>query len=294
MPTVGDDEVLVRVHAAGVDPGVLVWLYGKPAMARPASGHLPAAATGARPGPRRPRRGGRQRGDAAAGRRRGLGRGDARGVRRVRRGRRGAAGAQAGRPDLRAGGRRTHLRDHRAAGAGQGRRRGRHPGARQRRVRWRRQLRGPARQGPWRGGHRGLPAPAAWTWSGPWGPTTSSTTRARTSPVGAAYDVIMDLAGSHSAARLPPGPGRRAARSSSPADRRPRSCAAPQRDGAVRSSCPSGSRCSRPGRAGGPGRPVRRSSRPGQLVPAVDSVLPLADVPRRCAGSSAAACAGRS
>ena len=38
MPSVGDDEVLVRVHAAGVDPGVLVWLYGKPAVARPVSG----------------------------------------------------------------------------------------------------------------------------------------------------------------------------------------------------------------------------------------------------------------
>jgi NADPH:quinone reductase-like Zn-dependent oxidoreductase len=37
-PAVGDHEVLVRVHAAGVDPGVLVWLHGKPALARPASG----------------------------------------------------------------------------------------------------------------------------------------------------------------------------------------------------------------------------------------------------------------
>ena len=38
VPEIGADEVLVRVHAAGVDPGVLVWLYGKPALARPASG----------------------------------------------------------------------------------------------------------------------------------------------------------------------------------------------------------------------------------------------------------------
>ena len=40
VPEIGADEVLVRVHAAGVDPGVLVWLYGKPALARPASGFV--------------------------------------------------------------------------------------------------------------------------------------------------------------------------------------------------------------------------------------------------------------
>ncbi|MEV2239807.1 NAD(P)-dependent alcohol dehydrogenase [Micromonospora sp. NPDC049891] len=37
-PAVGDREVLVRVHAAGVDPGVLIFLEGRPYLVRLASG----------------------------------------------------------------------------------------------------------------------------------------------------------------------------------------------------------------------------------------------------------------
>ncbi|GIJ20513.1 NAD(P)-dependent alcohol dehydrogenase [Micromonospora lutea] len=37
-PAVGDHEVLVRVHAAGVDPGVLIFLAGRPYLVRLAAG----------------------------------------------------------------------------------------------------------------------------------------------------------------------------------------------------------------------------------------------------------------
>jgi NADPH:quinone reductase-like Zn-dependent oxidoreductase len=38
VPAVGDDEVLVRVHAAGVDPGVWFFLTGKPYLVRAVNG----------------------------------------------------------------------------------------------------------------------------------------------------------------------------------------------------------------------------------------------------------------
>ena len=64
-PEIGDDEVLVRVHAAGVDRGRLA-PHGRPAVPDPPRGLRAAGAQ--EPGPGigrgRGRRGGRQRGDA--------------------------------------------------------------------------------------------------------------------------------------------------------------------------------------------------------------------------------------
>jgi NADPH:quinone reductase-like Zn-dependent oxidoreductase len=40
MPAIGHDEVLVRVHAAGVDPGVWLYLTGEPRVVRTAAGLL--------------------------------------------------------------------------------------------------------------------------------------------------------------------------------------------------------------------------------------------------------------
>ena len=107
----GDDEVLVRVRAAGVDPGVWHLMTGLP---------LPDAASGfGLRGPKVPVRGrdlagrgrGRRRaGDPVPAGRRGVRHLRERLLRRVRRGPAGPAGAQAGEPHLRAGGGRARLR----------------------------------------------------------------------------------------------------------------------------------------------------------------------------------------
>ena len=95
-PAIGDDEVLVRVHAAGVDQGAWHLMAGLPYPIRLAGYGAPGAEDpGAGPRGRRPRRGGRQgRDHAATGRR---------GVRRRRRARspstrRAAAGKLAPKP----------------------------------------------------------------------------------------------------------------------------------------------------------------------------------------------------
>ena len=109
-PTVGDDEVLVRVHAAGLDRGTWHLMTGQPYLMRimgfglrapknPVLGHRR----------RRHRRRGRLGGDPVRHRRRGV-RDRPRLLRRVRGGQRGQAGPQAGQPHLRAGRRRADLR----------------------------------------------------------------------------------------------------------------------------------------------------------------------------------------
>src|SRR4051812_50046924 len=71
VPAIGEDEVLVRVHAAGVDPGVWLFVTGEPRILRAAAGlrrpkrAIPGralagrgAAGGPAGGPFRPRGGG--------------------------------------------------------------------------------------------------------------------------------------------------------------------------------------------------------------------------------------------
>src|SRR3954451_11027833 len=41
VPAIGEDEVLVRVHAAGVDPGVWLFVTGEPRILRAAGGLRP-------------------------------------------------------------------------------------------------------------------------------------------------------------------------------------------------------------------------------------------------------------
>ncbi len=114
-PEIADDEVLVRVHAAGVDRGVWHVMTGLPypirlagyglrAPKNPVLGH----------GRGRGRGGGRQRRDQVPARRRGVRHRQGH-LRRVRARSREQAGAQAGEPHLRAGGGGRHLRLDRPA-----------------------------------------------------------------------------------------------------------------------------------------------------------------------------------
>ena len=147
-PEIGDDEVLVRVHAASIHVGDWILMTGSPFVMR--------LATGLRK-PKNPvpgtdiaghGRGGRRGGHAPSTRRRGLRMGYGR-LRGVRAGQRGPSHQEAGQPHLRAGGRRRGLGIDRAPAPP--RRRGgpaRAEGPDQRSVRWRRHLRGPDREGP--------------------------------------------------------------------------------------------------------------------------------------------------
>ena len=49
LPVIGDDEVLVRVRAAGVDPGVWHLMAGRPYLVRLGDGRAPPEGAGARP-----------------------------------------------------------------------------------------------------------------------------------------------------------------------------------------------------------------------------------------------------
>ena len=94
VPEVGDDDVLVQVHAAGVDPGVWHLMTGLPYAGAPRVRAAPAPQPRPRHGPRRCRRGGRARRHPVRAGRRGVRhrRGH---LRRVRGGARGQARAQA-------------------------------------------------------------------------------------------------------------------------------------------------------------------------------------------------------
>ena len=71
-PRIGDDEVLVRVHAAGLDRGTWHLMTGQPYALRLAFGLRRPKNPVARPGRGRHGRRGRRRGDAVRGRRRGV------------------------------------------------------------------------------------------------------------------------------------------------------------------------------------------------------------------------------
>ena len=154
-PGIGDDEVLVRVHAAGVDRGVWHVMSG-PAVPDPPRG-LRA------PGAQEPRARadvagvveavGKRR-DQVSARRRGVRHRQGR-LRRVRARPRGQAGAQAGEPHLRAGGGGRHLRLDRPARPARPRAGAAGPeGADHRRVGRRGDLRRAAGQGVRGRGHR--------------------------------------------------------------------------------------------------------------------------------------------
>ena len=156
MPAIEDDQVLLRVHAASVNP--VEWYGVTGAVLRPRVRRRPAQAQGhdgrrRRRGAGRSRRQGRHR--VPAGRR---------GVRhvgrllgRVRAGPRGSPRAEAGQRVVRGSGGRPGRGDHSAPGAArQGQRPARAEGADQRRVRRRRHLRRPARQGARSGRDRRL------------------------------------------------------------------------------------------------------------------------------------------
>ena len=153
-PTIGDDEVLVRVAAASVDMGTWHCMTGMPYAMRLAGLRRPLA-QGLQPGPG-PRRNGRvrrQERDRVRAGRRGL-RHLRRLLRRVRPRRDEHARSQAGEPVLRAGRGRPHLWRYRAAGRPQGERAAGAEGVDRRRVGRRRHLRRADRQGVRRRGHR--------------------------------------------------------------------------------------------------------------------------------------------
>ena len=179
--------MLVRVHAAGVDQGVWHLMAGLPYLVAPrASGFA------------RPKT--RVRGMDVAGRVEAVGAdvtrfrpGDEvfgivrRLLRRVRVRPRGQARAQAGEPHLRAGRGRPDLGLRRPPGLRDtGKVQRRAAGADHRRGRRRGDVRRAAGQGVRRRGHRRVQHHEDRTWSDRSAPTTSSTTRARTSPTAAA------------------------------------------------------------------------------------------------------------
>ena len=153
-PEIGDHDVLLRVHAAGLDRGTWHLMTGQPYLLRPVAGlrrprnpvpGLDVAGTVVAAGPGVTRF---SVGDEVFG----FGRGT---LRRLRRRARRQARHQAGRCVLRAGRGGAGVRGHRPAGPH--RRRPCHRGAespRHRSVRRRRQLRGAIGQGIRGGGHR--------------------------------------------------------------------------------------------------------------------------------------------
>ena len=157
QPTIGADQVLVRVSAASVDRGTWHCMTGEPYAMRLAGFGVRAPkasnpgramagtveAVGAAVTELRP-------GDEV------YGSCDGAFARYVRR--RGEdAGAQAGQPLVRRGGHRAHLRGHRPAGRSQGEGAVGPPRAGRGSVWWGRQLRRPDRQGPRRARDRRVP-----------------------------------------------------------------------------------------------------------------------------------------
>ena len=205
-PEIGDDEVLVRVHAAGVDRGAWHLMTGLPYLMRlvgfglrapknPVPGHGRRRASSRRSAADVTRF---QPGDEVFG----IGKGS---FAEYAAAPRGQARAQAGEPHLRAGGGgRPSPALHRPAGPARRRAAAAGPeGADHRRVGRRRHAtpcRSPRRSAP------RSPACAARrrsTWSARSAPTTSSTTPATTSPTGEQrYDLILDIGGNASLSRL--------------------------------------------------------------------------------------------
>ncbi len=158
LPEVGADQVLVRVHAAALNPYDWHMMRGDPFIARlmGAVGLTRPKSPGGRDRRGRTGGGGRRRRARAPARRRGDGLLPGL-LRRVRAHHRRPAGAQAREPDLRAGRGRTDGGGDRPArhpDGGQGA--GRAAGAGQRGRRRRGHVRRPDRRGPGRGGHRGV------------------------------------------------------------------------------------------------------------------------------------------
>ena len=147
-PAIGDGEVLLRVHAAGVDRGVWHLMTGLPYPVRLAGYGVRAPKTRSPwPRGRGPRRGDRQGRDVVPGRRRGVRHRRGR-LRRIRMRPAGEACAPAGEPHRRAGGRRARLSPDRPAGCPRPRacaRRAEGPG--HRRIGRRRDVRRADRQG---------------------------------------------------------------------------------------------------------------------------------------------------
>ena len=182
-PDIAGNEVLVRVHAAGMDRGTWHMMTGRPYLMRILGF-----------GFRRPKN--RVPGIDVAGTVVAVGSAVTRfavgdevfgivpgRVRRVRRRAGGQAGPQALEPDVRTGRRRSDLGGNRPSGAvRRGPGRARPEGADHRRLRRRRHLRRAAGQGPRRRGHRRVQRRPRSIWCGRSAPTTSSTTRRRTSP----------------------------------------------------------------------------------------------------------------
>ena len=204
-PPIGDDEVLVRVHAASVDRGTWHIMSGlpypirlagfglrRPKYANPGrslAGTVEAVGTGVT-GFAAGRRGVRHR---------------PRHLRRVRR-----APEPASSPRSRRTSPSTRRPPSRSPGAPPCRpsattaRPGRREGTDHRRVGRRRHLRGADREGVRRRGHRRVQHRPRSTWSAPSAPTTSSTTPATDFAAGGhRYDVILDIGG-NSPAVAPP------------------------------------------------------------------------------------------
>ena len=182
-PEVADNEVLVRVHAAGLDRGTWHLMTGKPYLMR-------IAGLGFRgPKDRVPGRdlagtveavGSAVTRFAVGDEVYGVGRGS---FAEYAVAREDKLARKPATPVVRTGRRRPDLGRHRTPGAdGPWPGRGRPAGAGHRRVRGSRQLRRTAGEGARGRGHRAWPAPRSWTWSAPSAPTTSSTTPETTTP----------------------------------------------------------------------------------------------------------------
>ena len=203
-PAIGDDEILVRVHAASVDRGTWHIMAGLPYPIR-AAGFGLRRSEGAQPGAQRRRdgRGRRRARDRLRAGRRGL-RDVRRRVRRVRRGRRETARPQAGEPLLRAGGGGPRIGAHGAAsrarpGAGAARTAGPRSSAR-RAGSARSRSRSPR---PSAARSRACAARPRRSSSATSAPTTSSTTRREDFAGGEQrYDAIIDIGGNSRLSRL--------------------------------------------------------------------------------------------
>ena len=203
-PEVGADDVLVRIHAAALNPADWHILRGDPYVARlmgigltkpkvpvagtDAAGVVEAVGANVR---------GLQPGDEVFGFVRGA-------FAEYACAAAGQGGAEAGEPDVRAGGRAPHRGDDRPArDPRRGRGEGRTAGARQRGERRGGLVRRADRGGDGRRGHRACAARATSSWCARSAPRTSSTTRTRTSPTGEIkYDVILDNVSSLPLTRL--------------------------------------------------------------------------------------------
>ncbi len=154
VPVIADDQVLLRVHAASLNPAEWYGVTGPFFVRLFGGGPAQAEEHEGRRRRRGRRRGRRQGRDGVPARRRGVRHGSRR-LGRVRTCPRGSPRAEAGQRVVRGSGSRPDRGDHRPPGAArQGGRPARTEGADQRRLRRRRHLRRPDREGARRGRDR--------------------------------------------------------------------------------------------------------------------------------------------